>query len=412
MHAWVAARYDDAHAILHRLEAEAGADADFVEGFRHLAIAVVPGFLQDQNERARRLAAADAAFERTGFAFGRTIIHMVDLVAVVHKFDIPTRLQRTEEVLRMVAHHKLDHSVDALIMRAMYAEALYLADLLPEAATNFKKCLSSTIPFAESAQAKSLAATALQLIDIAVLGPDAVVIDPQQDESAWRSAVAALSPPPIGRIAAMRILRDFLRHDRAGAARTLQAAGIDSENLQKLHPNLQIAALADAILFGEADDSHMELLRSLISRLDQLGNHALSAQCRALLITATAMCGRTEEATKALIDFLPPVERAHGHRIILDLPPLHGLLEQIDGSYARRLRLHARRHHFHRITLSTRQVDLLRELASERSTEQIAAALGIKLSSLYVRCSELYRHLHVRNRTEAIQVFDMMHWLR
>lgn len=64
-----------------------------------------------------------------------------------------------------------------------------------------------------------------------------------------------------------------------------------------------------------------------------------------------------------------------------------------------------------RTVLTTREMDVLRELALGKSNEQIAASLHITLKTVKNHVSSIFSKLYVTDRTQAVLVAVKNHWL-
>lgn len=391
-------RYSDARRFTDEACAAPPPQDPMIEGYRLCARALSPIDPSDWHARVDTLGTAVERFRQADFSYGM-IYASAARAAMQRRFaDGAGTLHSLAALMRSLGDRLDLYSGSALDARAVYAETLYMVDQLDEAQRQFRLVLDAHIQIPEMEFSMQKAAIYLDSIQSIQGSPQG--IDPDADMATWRRALSLLSPIAIGSLAYQRVIRDYLRGTPTASRPMLDAADIHRSSQTDI---ARLAALTFEVMCANFDpaigSALAEMLAGARTPAGRLAHMRIAAPY-AIFLDAT---GQPAEAEAVLHEVLPLVRDSRMHRIILDCPPIGGILKRIRIPFAQRLyvRLHPEAAPY---DLSRAELRVLQLAAAGLRRTEIAQRIDRRSITVGRHLVHAYRKLGVHTRADALRV--------
>jgi LuxR family maltose regulon positive regulatory protein len=395
------ARLEQALQVASRMSPAPGSIAD---GYLHALRAYHLGLpRRGSTDRVRELYDAFAIFGRIGFIRGQ--VEMASLAGVIASSDGQRSVEEYTSAVEFIRQVGWERSSFGMHTHLWFAENLYNRDRIGEARHHLLRAVDLARSTGDAHAIEPHADVYLHLCDLAegrLIHED---INNAAAQARWKQVVARSAP----RILYVTIYNSLVRSLKLG--RTDECWQIISDlNLtpDRIDPDgvpfSIICATAGALFSGHAVHSAGRLLEKFHARIESFDYPSIALRTRLLDAVYFDRVGQSTQAMQTLHDILPDVERMQMPRLIYDLPMLQPLLLQCDSPLiAQFLKFHSPTPAQHPIGLSEQELRVLRLLAEQNTTHEIAATLHVTYDTVRKHLKSCYRKMNVHGQVAAIQ---------
>lgn len=395
------ARLEQALQLASRMPPAPGSIADgYLHAMRayHLALP-----RRGSADRVRELYEAFDIFGRIGFIRGQ--VEMSSLAGVIASSDGNRSVEEYTNAVEFIRQVGWERSSFGMHTHLWFAENLYNRDRIGEARHHLLRAAELAHSTGDAHAIAPHAEIYLHLCDLAEGRPIHEDLNDAAAQARWQLVIKRSAP----RILYVTIYNSLLRSLKLGRSEECWQI-ISNLDLtpDRIDPNgvpfSVICAAAGALFSGHAVDSAARLLERFQARIESFDYPSITLRARLLDVVYMDHAGRSTQATQALQDILPDVERMQIPRLVYDLPMLRPLLLRCDSPLAARfLKYQAPTPTQRPFGLSEQELRVLRMLAEQNSTHEIAEALHVTYDTIRKHLKSCYRKMDVHGQVAAIQ---------
>ncbi len=372
-------------------------------GYLYLVSSYEPADPSDFDQRIQLLIRGEQIFQAIGFDYGCIEAAVAKGLTRRRYADMKSTLASIQYAISVVHRSGWEHSLYSFDCHIACGEVLYEMNQLDAARAELKLAVAANQYSASADATAYLARLMLELCDWA----NADVLALPEDDDVWANIVGTTNPIIVANVGWIRIRRDLCAGRLERCWQTVENMGVFPANLTADMPEMTwISVLTGAL----ADGQQLALLDVLLAdfrrRLEAAHNNWMLLRVRVMQVVHRLFIDDLAGAEAELETLLPHIEQSGMLRIVLDWPQLELLLARSQSPFAQRLSgmFSYGAPAGPPFGLSAHEFQVLRGIATNLSTAEIARKMVIETSTVRKHLVRVFRKMGVHSRDEAVQV--------
>ncbi len=399
-----------ARAVIARTERIAPDAVGLGAGYLNLIRSYEPADPNNFDQRIQLLIRGERIFRAIGFDYG--CIEAFTAIGLIKRLyaDLPGALASLRHAASVIRRSGWEQSLYSFDCHLACGEMLYEMNQIAEACDELHTAILANRYSDSTLATTHLARLMLELCDAAESGcsispADDLPRNARGDDDVWAEIVAAINPLIAAHVGWFRIRRDLRVERPERCWQTVETLRVLPADLRAEMPDLLWMAVLNGAMANPRQWPQLgALLGDFWRRLESACNSWLALRVRAMQVVHH-LHGDDQAAAEAELEaLLPEIERSGMLRTVLDWPQLEPLLARNQAPFAQRLSGMFR----HGVPaglpfgLSEHEMRVLRGIAANSSTAEIARKMFVETSTVRKHLVNLFRKMGVHSRAEAV----------